>query len=525
MALEPSVHLVDSLLAAIVREDGESLVLHVGERPVVVSSRGPSEIASSAMTLESMDGLLADLLRPEGRQALAEFGAVEADVAPSSLVADERFTVVAAQGGDDIWIEIRRRRPTASAAPQRPSEAPMPAGRNVDDPPPPPVEPAVVLPLSRNPARGDVPARPVARLTGLDRLLKLAAARGAEALYLFSQSRPSIRVDGEIHALDGEPVLGPQDVDGLMLEVVPERPDEGLPSGSEWICDVRDVGRVRCLSFHDHRGPGGMFRMIPARAASADQLGLSREIQALCGEPEGLILVTGPRASGKSTLLAAFVDLINRTRGDYVITLETRVKVLHDSRNGLVSQREVRGSTDELLATLRGALRESPDVLVIEELRSPEVAAEAIEAAGSGHLVICGLPAHSAPEAIERLLDLCPPERRVLLQALVAETLRGVVAQVLLRKSGGGRVAARELLLGTPSVAGLIAEGKLAKLTLALDNGRRQGMVPLTDALVAFVQSGAVDVKEAWRRASDRASLLKQLKREGIDTSFTERLA
>ena len=523
MALEPSVHLVDSLLAAIVREDGESLVLHVGERPVVVSSRGPSEIASSTMTLESMDGLLADLLRPEARKALAEFGAVEADVAPSTLVADERFTVVAAQGGDDIWIEIRRRRPTASAAPQRPSEASMPAGRNVDDPAS-PVAPAVVLPLSRNPARGDVPARPAARLTGLDRLLKLAAARGAEALYLFSQSRPSIRVDGEIHALD-EPELGPQDVDGLMLEVVPERPDEGLPSGSEWICDVKDVGRVRCLSFRDHRGPGGIFRMIPARAASADQLGLSREIQALCGEPEGLILVTGPRASGKSTLLAAFVDLINRTRGDYVITLETRVKVLHDSRNGLVSQREVRGSPEELLATLRGALRESPDVLVIEELRSQEVVAEAIEAAASGHLVICGLPAHSAPEAIERLLDLCPPERRVQLQALVAETLRGVVAQVLLRKSSGGRVAARELLLGTPSVAGLIAEGKLAQLTLALDNGRRHGMVPLTDALVAFVQSGVVDVKEAWRRASDRASLLKQLKREGIDTSFTERLA
>ena len=514
------MHLVDSLLAAIVREDGESLVLHVGERPVVVSSRGPSEIASSPMTLDSMDALLTDLLRTEARQALTEFGAVEADVGPSSLVPDERFTVVAARGGDDIWIEIRRRRPTAGAAPQRPSEAVMPAGRTPEE-----SEPAVVLPIARNPARGDVPPRPVPRLTGLDRLLRLASARGAEALYLFSQSRPSMRVDGEILALEGEPILSPQDVEGLMLEVLPERQDESLPTGGEWIADVKDVGRVRCLSFRDHRGPGAIVRMIPARVASADQLGLSREIQALCSEPEGLVIVTGPRANGKSTLLAAFVDLINRTRGDYVITLETRVKVLHECRNGLVSQREVRGATDELLATLRGALRESPDVLIIEELRSPEVAAEAIEAAASGHLVICGIPAHSAPDAVERLLELCPPERRVQLQALVAETLRGVVAQVLLRKSGGGRVAARELLLGTPSVAGLIAEGKVSQLTLALDNGRRHGMVPLTDALVAFVQSGAVDVKEAWRRTGDRASLLKQLKREGIDTSFTERLA
>src|SRR5690606_2419514 len=200
-------------------------------------------------------------------------------------------------------------------------------------------------------------------------------------------------------------------------------------------------------------------------------------------------------------------------------------KVLHENRSSLVSQREVRGGPVELLATVRAALRESPDVLVIEDVRAPEVAAEAIEAAASGHLVLCGIPAHSAPEAVERLVELMPAERRPQLQSMLAEALRGVVAQVLLRKSGGGRVAARELLLGTPGVAAIIAEGRLAQLRLALESGRRHGMVPLTDALVAFVQSGAVDVKEAWRRAGDRAGLLKQLKREGIDTSFVERLA
>ena len=496
-------------------------MLHVGERPAVVSPRGPSEIASSPMTLESMDGLLDELLTFDARQALTEFGAVEAELAPSPLVPGERFTVVAARGGDDIWIEIRRRR-AAGTTPQRPSEADMPAGR---DNLPSSSEPAVVLPLSRNPARGDGPARPLAaRQPGLERLLRLAAARGAEALFLFSQSRPSVRVDGDLQPLEGEPPLAPQDVQGLLLEVAPERSGDAVPAGSEWIADVREVGRVRCLAFHDHRGPGAIFRLIPARAVSSEQLGLSREILSLCAEPEGLVLVTGPRASGKSTLLSALVDQINRTRSEHIVTLESRVKVLHDGRGGLVSQREVRGGGDELLAALRAAMRESPDVIVIEDLRA-EVVADAVQAAAAGHLVIGGLPASSAPDAIERLLELCPPDRRAQLQALVAETLRGVVTQVLLRKSGGGRVAARELLLGTPSVSGLIAEGKLSQLGLALDNGRRQGMVPLTDALVAFVQSGAVDVKEAWRRAGDRASLLKQLKREGIDTSFTERLA
>ena len=531
------MHLVESFLAAIIREDGESLVLHVGERPVVVSGRGPREVASAPMTLEGMDALLGDLLSAEAQRALAEFGAVETELAPSAVASGERFTVVAARGGDDVWIELRRKRgaPAPAAADERStlgqiSSSVRASRRPADDSTPASAptlnESAVILPLSRTTVRHEPTVRPMSpRTAGLDRLLRLASARGAEALYLFSNARPSIRVDGEIGTLEGEGSLTPQDVEALILEVLPDRLEGGLLVEREWICDIKDVGRVRCLAFSDHRGPGGIFRMIPARAISAEQLGLSREIQGLCAEPEGLVLVTGPRASGKSTLLEAFVDLINRTRSDHVITVESRVKVVHENRTAIVSQREVRGGTHEWLAMLRGALRESPDVLVIEDLRAPEVAAEAVEAAASGYLVIAGIPAHSAPEAISRLIDQALPERRAALQAAIAETLRGVVAQVLLRKASGGRIAARELLLGTSSVASLIADGNLAQLPLALDSGRKHGMVPLTDALVAFVQSGVVDVREAWRKASNRAGLLKQLKREGIDTSVIERMA
>jgi twitching motility protein PilT len=285
-----------------------------------------------------------------------------------------------------------------------------------------------------------------------------------------------------------------------------------------------EVGRVRCVSFRDHRGPGGVFRMIPARATSADQLGLSREIQGLCAESDGLILVVGPRSSGKSTLMAALVDLVNRTRGDHVITLESRIKVVHEHHSSLVSQREVRGDADELLEALHAALRENPDVLVIEDLRAPQVIVDCLEAASSGHLVIGGMAAHSATTALERILDQVPPDRRSAVQALLAASLRGVVSQVLLRKSGGGRIAARELLLNSHPVAQLIAEDKISQVPLAMESGRRLGMVPLADALVAFVQSGAVDVREAYRKAADRTALLKALKREGIDTSFTERM-
>jgi twitching motility protein PilT len=531
------VELVESLVAAILREDGDALVMHVGEKPAVITARGPVLLPSGPLTLSAMADVLRELLPPEAQHSLDEFGAVEADLPSSDAAGAERFTVVAARGGDDIWIELRRQRllpfdlpaqPPPAGGPAAPSGAPgaPPSPRPVrPEDRPTPETPATVLPLARNFVKSDGRRMGTSpRLAGLDRLLRLAAARGAETLYLFSQARPSIRVDGEIGALEGEPVLGASDVEALLLEALPD-PREEKAEGTEWIVDIPEVGRVRCVSFRDHRGPGGVFRMIPARAISAEQLGLSREIQGLCAEPEGLVLVTGPRSSGKSTLMAAFVDVINRTRSDHVITLESRIKVVHESRSSLVSQREVRGDTDALLAALRAALRENPDVLVIEDLRAHDVVAEALEAASSGHLVIGGLAAHSATTALERIVDQMPPERRNGVQALLAEALRGVVAQVLLRKTGGGRVAARELLLSSASVSQLIAEGKLAQVPLAMESGRRIGMVPLTDALVAFVQSGAVDVREAWRKAADRAALLKALKREGIDTSFAERLA
>jgi twitching motility protein PilT len=345
-------------------------------------------------------------------------------------------------------------------------------------------------------------------------------------LYLMSMARPSIRVEGEISPIDGESVLSEREIEALMLEIVPERHREALVSqaGLEWISDVPDVGRVRCVTFRDHRGCGGIFRMISARAISAEQLDLSYEIQGLCAEPEGLVLVAGPRSSGKTTLVAGFVDLINRTRSDHVITLESQINFVHENRRSLVSQREVRGDRNELPSVARLALRESPDVLVIEDF-GPEVVTLALDAAQSGHLVIGAVTAHSATDAVDRLLEQAPTEWRPKLQLALAENLRGVVTQVLLRKPGGGRVAAREVLLNTRAVANLLAEGKTSQLPMAIKNGRRHGMVALEEALVALVQGGVVEAREAYRSAVDHPGFLAQLERQGIDTSFVERLA
>jgi twitching motility protein PilT len=581
---------VSSLLQAIVRLDGEAVVLHVGEKPYIVTPTDQVDLATKGLTVEAATGILNQLLPPEPQNALEEFGAVQYQMSPNAELPGEHFTIVAARGGDDIWIEIRRRQvpdedrvplelfappqassevpasnseqkplppsrdrvaiplhiPEAPASPEspepvaavRPSQAkgrpapvrsPVPFVSIAAEPAPPPAsDPAPVVPLTRSPIRAEAPP-PLEHKPSLslEQVLRQAAARGASALYLSSGARPAIRIDGEIETLDGAPVLDAKEVEGLLLTLMPERDAEALRTGaaSEWICDIADLGRVRCLSLRDSRGPGGVFRLMRPRGVSAEQLGLPRQIQGLALERDGLVLVAGARASGKRTLISAFVDLINRQRHDHVVTIEGEINVTHDRVGALVSQREVRGGTDEMLAAARTALREDPDVLVLENVRTPELMHLALDAAATGHLVIGGLAAASATGAVDRIIDLYPPELRRPVQLSLAHTLRGVVAQVLLKKKGGGRVAAREVLLNTPAVRSALAEGKTSQLPLAIEGGRSHGMTPLNDALVGFVQGGVVDVREAYRHAVDRPGFLALLKQQGLDISAIEKYA
>jgi twitching motility protein PilT len=265
--------------------------------------------------------------------------------------------------------------------------------------------------------------------------------------------------------------------------------------------------------------------MVPARAIAAEQLGLPAEVQALCSEAEGLVLVAGGRGSGKSTLLTSFVDLINRTRSDHVITVESQIEFVHENNRSFVSQREVRGDSDAVAAAVRTACREEPDVLIVEDMRSPELVSLALEAAEAGRLVFGTVPAPSAVSALERMIEMFPPERREKVQASLASTLRGVVSQLLLRRLKGGRIAAREVLLNTPAVANLILEGKSFQLPAALENGRRVGMMPFAESLATLVRDGVVHPAHAYRRAPNRDQFLTILRREGIDVSIAERLA
>jgi twitching motility protein PilT len=423
--------------------------------------------------------------------------------------------------------------PIAASIPE-PAPAPMPS---VPEPepltaaawiePPPQMDPSGVLPMMRT-VRIEVPPRTSTRAaTGLDRLLRIAAARGASALFLTSDSRPWMRIEGEVRNLDSETSLSRADVEGAILEIAPESAHQAIGKGepTEWIAEFAEVGRIRCTTFNDHRGPGVLLRMIATRAATAEQLGLTREVQALATEPQGLVLVAGPRASGKSTLISALVDVVNRQRAEFVITLERQLRLVHDNKSALISQREIRGGADDSVAATRAALRENPDVLVVDDLVAPPMLPLLLTAASEGLLVFVSMTAPSTANAVQRFVELAPPEMRKAVENAMAESFRGAVAQVLLKKAGGGLVAAREVLLATAPVTRVISEGQLGQLPLTLENGHKHGMVSFTDVLTEYVRGGTVDLREAFRKAPDRNRLIELLKREGVDTSVVERLA
>mgnify|MGYP000719333387 CR=1 FL=1 len=265
--------------------------------------------------------------------------------------------------------------------------------------------------------------------------------------------------------------------------------------------------------------------MIATRASTVEQLGLSRDVQALATETQGLVLVAAPRGGGKSTTLSALMDLVSRQRAEYVISLERQVRHVLDHHTALVSQREVWGGADDAIAAVRAALRESPDVLVVDDLLSPHMVPLLLNAAAEGVLVFATITAATTAEAVARFVELAPAESRQAVQSAMAEQLRGVVGQMLLKKSGGGLVAARELLLATAPVTRMIAEGQLGQLPGLLEAGRRHGMISLTDSLAGLVRAGSVDVRDAYRKAPNHERLLELLRRDGVDTSAIEGLA
>ncbi len=282
------------------------------------------------------------------------------------------------------------------------------------------------------------------------------------------------------------------------------------------------MARFRANVLKDRKGIAAVFRVIPSNIVTADQLGVTSEVQKLCYLTKGLVLVTGPTGSGKSTTLCALVDLVNRSRSDHVITIEDPIEFVHENKSCIVTQRQVGVHTDSFKSALRAALREDPDIILVGELRDLETVAIAIETAETGHLVFGTLHTTTAASTIDRLIDQFPADRQEQVRTMLSESLKGVVSQVLCKKIGGGRVAAREILLVTGAVSNLIREGKTFQIPSIMQTSKRIGMVTMNDTLMDLVEQKLVEPKEAWMKSVEKTSFVTSLKAKGHDTSFAD---
>jgi twitching motility protein PilT len=357
--------------------------------------------------------------------------------------------------------------------------------------------------------------------TEMEGLLRLLVEAAASDLHLRSGQPPLLRRHGELVREPAEPIPGER-LETLLLSIMtPREIAEYREAGdTDWAYEIAGLARFRCNAGRDRLGPLAVFRVIPTTVPSADDMGLTREVQNLCYLTKGLVVVTGPTGSGKSTTLAALVDLMNRTRTDHIITIEDPIEFVHQSKKCLVTQRQVGVHTRSFKQALRAALREDPDVILVGEMRDLETVSIAIETAETGHLVFGTLHTTTAASTVDRIIDQFPADRQAQVRVMLSESLRGVIAQTLCRKVGGGRVAAREVLLSIPAVSNLIREGKTFQIPSIMQTNRRAGMITLNDALMELVDAGKVEPKEAYMKAVEKAGFAAALKAKRHDTSF-----
>src|SRR5262245_28809312 len=355
-----------------------------------------------------------------------------------------------------------------------------------------------------------------ARRPALDQLFILMCEMKASDLHLSATMPPMVRKDGEMRRLTDQ--IGPLSADvlaRLLSEIIPasNRSEFEARNDTDFAYEIAGLARFRANIFRDRHGIGAVFRVIPSNILTAEQLGLSQHVLNLCQLRKGLVLVTGPTGSGKSTTLSALIDHINRTRSDHIITIEDPIEFVHENQKCLINQREVHNHTRSFKDALRAALREDPDVLLVGELRDLETIAIAIETAETGHLVFGTLHTTTAASTVDRVIDQFPADRQAQIRVMLSESLRGVIAQTLCRKVGGGRVAALEVLLTNGAISNLIREGKTFQIPSMMQVGRAQGMISLNDALADLVRKGLVAPEEAILRAVDKTGLEMLLKR------------
>jgi twitching motility protein PilT len=355
----------------------------------------------------------------------------------------------------------------------------------------------------------------------LNHWLRLMIAVGASDLHCSSDVVPMVRRDGEMQPLFDRSPIPDRELREMLMEIIPARNKAEFAerNDTDFAHAIEDLARFRVNYFADRKGIGCVIRQIPFKILSPEKLGLPPKVLDLCYLSKGLVLVTGPTGSGKSTTLATLIDVVNDNRHDHLITIEDPIEFVHPNKNCLVNQREVGMHTLSFKAALRAALREDPDIVLVGEMRDLETIAIAIETAETGHLVFGTLHTTSAMSTIDRIIDQFPADRQAQIRTMLSESLRGVVAQMLCKKKGGGRIAAYEVLIATPAVANLIREGKTFQLTSVMQTQKAAGMQTLNDCLLELVRSDKVEPDEAYMKSNDKQGLKEAFAKNNIKLS------
>lgn len=336
-------------------------------------------------------------------------------------------------------------------------------------------------------------------------LLAFAVKNKASDLHLSSALPPMIRVDGDLRRLN-LPALDNQQLTELLYSTMSDQQRRDFEANLEvdYSYAVPGLARFRVNCFHHDRGVGGAFRTIPVAVWTLEDIGAPSSFKDIINVPRGLVLVTGPTGSGKSTTLAAMIDHINTTVAGHILTIEDPIEFVHTSRKCLINQREVHRDTHGFNQALRAALREDPDIILVGEMRDIETIRLALTAAETGHLVFATLHTSSAAKTIDRIIDVFPAGEKSMVRSMLSESLRAVIAQTLMKRIGGGRIAAHEIMLATPAIRNLIREDKVAQMYSAIQTGQNVGMHTLDQYLEGLVARGIVARNEAMRKAVDR---------------------
>lgn len=324
-------------------------------------------------------------------------------------------------------------------------------------------------------------------------LLAFSAKQGASDLHLSSGLPPMIRVDGDVRRINLPP-MEHKEVHSLIYDIMndKQRKDYEEFLETDFSFEVPGVARFRVNAFNQNRGAGAVFRTIPSKVLTMEDLGMGQVFKDIAEVPRGLVLVTGPTGSGKSTTLAAMIDYINDNRYDHILTIEDPIEFVHESKKCLVNQREVHRDTLGFNEALRSALREDPDIILVGELRDLETIRLALTAAETGHLVFGTLHTTSAAKTIDRVVDVFPAEEKSMVRSMLSESLQAVISQTLLKKTNGGRVAAHEIMIGTPAIRNLIREDKVAQMYSSIQTGASVGMMTLDQCLQNLMSKGLI---------------------------------